>query len=67
MLYLALIMLHWPKKGTSSNIVINEGFEKQRVDGSWINVNEIKSWTGYNFEIEKGTIYSYGGASQVVV
>jgi len=31
-----------------------------------MNVNGIKGWTGFNFEIGKGTIYNNGWTSQVV-
>ena len=54
------------RQGTTSNIVVNGGFEQPNVGFSWGIFNSIPGWSGVGIEVGYGTIYYNGWNSQVV-
>ena len=54
------------RQGTTSNIVVNGGFEQPNVGFSWGIFNSIPGWSGVGIEVGYGTIYQSGWNSQVV-
>ena len=54
------------RQGTTSNIVVNGGFEQPNVGFSWGIFNSIPGWSGVGIEVGYGTIYYNGWNSQVI-
>lgn len=54
------------RDGTTTNIVVNGGFQSPNVGSSWGVFNNIPGWEGVGIEIGWGNIYNSQWSSQVV-